>query len=180
MSLQIFILGRLHEQDYHPYDIKKSINNGAEKLVRVTDGNLYYNFEALQKKEYIQKVNTVQNDNRPEKTNYTITEKGREALKEMIYKSFKNPSDVRSLFASLLFIHLVDVNKLIFLTSEVIENLEKELAYLESKIKSPLPEYIISDQKEAFLFMGEYTFDKKKIELKSLKKLLVLLEKHKS
>lgn len=180
MSLQIFILGRLHEQDYHPYDIKKSINNGAESLVRVTDGNLYYNFEALQKKEYIQKVNTVQNDNRPEKTNYTITAKGKEALKEMIYKSFKSPEDVRSLFASLLFIHLVDVNKLIYSTQEVIENLEKELIYLQSKIDQPLPDYVAIEQQETVIFMGEYTVDKKKVELKSLKKLLLLLEKHQS
>lgn len=180
MSLQIFILGRLHEQDYHPYDIKKSINNAGENLVRVTDGNLYYNFEALQKKGYVQKVNTVQNDNRPEKTNYAITEKGKQALKDMIYKSFKNADDVRSLFASLLFVHLVDTNKLIYSTLEVIENIEKELAYLEANADHPLPEYISPEQQEMALFMKGYKSEKQKVELKSFKKLLSLLEQKQS
>lgn len=180
MSIQIFILGKLHDQDYHPYDIKKIINNGTEGLVRVTDGNLYYNFEALQKKDYIQKVNTIQNDNRPEKTNYTITEKGKEYLKEMIYKSFKNPEDVRSLFASLLFIQLVDVNKLIYSTLETIENLEKRIDYLQTNSYHPLPDYVDPDQHEMVDFMGAYTLDKKKVELKAFKQLLSLLEKHRS
>jgi len=180
LSIQIFILGRLYEQDYHPYDIKKIINNGTEGMVRVTDGNLYYNFEALQKKGYIQKVNTIQNDNRPEKTNYAITEKGKEHLKEMIYKSFKKPEDVRSLFASLLFIKLVDVDKLIYSTVEIIENLEKQVDYLQSHVPHPLPDYIEPDQHEIVGFMGEYTLDKKKVELKAFKTLLSLLEKHRS
>lgn len=180
MSIQIFILGKLHDKDYHPYDIKKIINNGTEGLVRVTDGNLYYNFEALQKKGYIQKVNTIQNDNRPEKTNYTITEEGKEYLKEMIYKSFNKPEDVRSLFASLLFIRLVDINKLIYSTIETIENLEKQVDYLQANVHHPLPDYVDLDQHEAVNFMGEYTLDKKKVELKAFQKLLSLLEKHHS
>jgi len=75
---------------------------------------------------------------------------------------------------------LVDTNKLIYSTLEVIENIEKELAYLEANADHPLPEYISPEQQEMALFMKDYKFEKQKVELKSFKKLLSLLEQKQS
>lgn len=133
MSLQIFILGLLHKGDYHPYDVKKRILQGTNNAVNVTDGNLYYNFEALLKKEFIQKSQIIQAENRPDKITYSITPKGREAFKEEIYKSFKNAKSIRTLLPVLPFLEYVDAKKLFFTWRTSWNDLTKERRNLKKK-----------------------------------------------
>ncbi|MFF2908288.1 PadR family transcriptional regulator [Paenibacillus sp. NPDC057934] len=130
MSLQIFILGMLSEGEHHPYDIKKNLKP-LDNTVSINDGTLYYNFEVLLKKGLIKKLKVVQTDNRPEKTTYGITDKGRLMLEEEIYDVFKNFSDIRSLYSSLLFLDKVDPHKLAYVIEEAIEKLNKKVSLIE-------------------------------------------------
>ncbi|MDN4522879.1 PadR family transcriptional regulator [Fictibacillus fluitans] len=127
MQLQIFILGILCEGNNHPYEIKKLIqkNISDEEIVKVNDGTLYYRFESLLKKGYITKIEVSRENNRPERTTYGITDQGREALKEDIYKSFQTFSNLRPLYASLLFLKHVDLAKIIDLTEKAVERTKK-------------------------------------------------------
>ncbi|MFB5760704.1 PadR family transcriptional regulator [Paenibacillus medicaginis] len=173
MSLQIFILGMLHKGDYHPYDVKKRIVQGTNNTVNVTDGNLYYNFEALLKKELIQKSQIIHAENRPDKITYSITAKGREVFKEEIYKSFKNAKSIRSLFAALPFIEYVDPKKLVFYVEEIIERFEKKLKELEERVLAAEFESVDPNFK---LLMSEVITESLQLEIRMFKKLLILLQ----
>ncbi|MED4072624.1 PadR family transcriptional regulator [Priestia endophytica] len=128
LSLEIFILGILSEGHSHPYEIKKTIlkNLSDEENLKIKDGTLYYRFDTLLKKELIQKVEVVREANRPDKTMYAITDKGREVLKEDIYKSFKNFSNIKTVYSSILFLKHVDLQIVMFLVQEAIEKVKKQ------------------------------------------------------
>ncbi|WP_338533636.1 PadR family transcriptional regulator [Paenibacillus peoriae] len=176
MSLQIFILGLLSNHDYHPYDVKKKIIRDTRNMVNVTDGNLYYNFEALLKKGMIKKSQVIQSDNRPDKITYSITPKGQDTLKEEIYKTFRNAKSIKSLIVALPFVEKVDINKLIFYVEEVIERFSKRLVEIE--------EYAItadsdSNIQQYRLLMREFSYENMNLEIKMFNKLLLLLKSQK-
>ncbi|MBY9079656.1 PadR family transcriptional regulator [Paenibacillus sp. HN-1] len=139
MTLQIFILGTLSEGEHHPYDIKKMITRALDNT-SVSDGALYYHFESLRKKGLIEKVKVEQKENRPEKTTYGITDKGRQALEEEIYETYRSFTNVTSLYSSLLFLDKIDKVKLAYLIEEAIKrrensrNIIKEADYDKSSI----------------------------------------------
>lgn len=151
----------------------------TDNKVNITDGNLYYNFEALLKKDYIRKSETVQSENRPEKTTYRITESGQDALKEGIYAAFKDPKSIESLFAPLLFIELVDIQRLIFFIQEIITELEKDLEQYDGKWQNysqRVNEVILTDKGHYASFIADHVWNRKKLELDSYTKLLNILK----
>lgn len=128
MSLRVFILGILCEGNHHPYDLKKMFKrNGMEDVYKVTDGTLYYTFEVLLKKDCIEKIEVLRDENRPEKTTYGITDKGRETLEQEIYTNFKNFKDIPSLYSSTLFLKHTDLTKLGFIIEEGITKVQERI-----------------------------------------------------
>ncbi len=143
MSLKIFILGILCEGHRHPYDIKKIFKQeNLAPEVRITDGTLYYQFEVLTKKKYIEKIMISREENRPERTLYGITELGREALVEMIYKSFRNFKDVGDLYPCILFIHHASRERVTVMLEECIEVVNKKIHRYE-KVWNAVPPHSI-------------------------------------
>lgn len=133
MSLHIAILGLLSRGNHHPYDIKKMLlNMNMENIPHLNDGSLYYNFEVLRKKGYIEKLDVSREENRPNKTTYGITPLGREALEQKIYESFKDFTTIRELYASTCFIQYANPAKAAFLLEEIIEKLKKRLSQSET------------------------------------------------
>lgn len=168
MSLQIYILGVLCEGYHHPYDVKKMLkHNNADDLYKVSDGTLYYNFEALLKKGCIQKIEVSREENRPEKTTYGITPKGREVLEQDIYASFKNFKGMRAIYASTLFQKHADKQKLIYLIEDLIDNLQAKNDYY-NKVWTTLQH----GTPEEFHLVKEYTHNQMIIDLEWLQKLL--------
>lgn len=131
MTLPIFILGTLSEEACHPYDIKKKITHVLGDIFVINDGALYYQFEALLKKGWIEKLDVAQNGNRPEKTNYGITSRGLSALETEIYNEFLNFKDVTSLYSSLFFLHKVDKQKLASIIEEAIQKRKIKIRQIE-------------------------------------------------
>ncbi|WP_411344457.1 PadR family transcriptional regulator [Paenibacillus sp. WLX1005] len=177
MSLQIYILGSLWEKEIHPYEIKKRITENTSGTVTITDGNLYYNFDALHKKGYIEKVETVPSDNYPDKSFYGITEQGREALKNMIYKSFTAPKDVRSLLAPLFFVRLVDMNRIIFLLQQAVEQREQDLASKRERSSNWTAPDITPEYEECHSFLIRFSLSRRESDLNSLKDLLGVIQR---
>ncbi|MEW4372345.1 PadR family transcriptional regulator [Paenibacillus kandeliae] len=177
MSLQIYILGSLWENDIHPYEIKKRIIENTSGTVTITDGNLYYNFDALHKKGYIEKVETVSSEHYPDKSFYGITEQGRESLKDMIYKSFTAPKDVRSLLAPLFFVRLVDMNRIAFLLQEAVEQREQDLVSTRERSAQWTTPDMTPEYEECHAFLIRYSLSKRENELASLKDLLGVIQR---
>lgn len=130
MSLHIAILGILCEGNHHPYDIKKLLKNmNLENIPHLNDGSLYYNFENLRKKGYVEKLEVTRDENRPHKTTYGITALGREALEQEIYESFKTFTSVKELYASAYFLKYANATKAAFLLEESIRQQEESLRH---------------------------------------------------
>jgi len=173
MSLQIFILGILCEGHRHPYDIKKMFKQeGLAPEIRITDGTLYYHFDALTKQNYIERIMISREENRPERTLYGITELGREALVEMIYKSFRHFKDVRDLYPSILFIHHASRERVIGMLEECIEAVNNRIRRYE-KVWNQVPQ--LSGQHPVVLnakILQEHALSLAKTDLEWLGKVL--------
>lgn len=173
MSLQISILGMLWKRESHPYEIKKLLQHfDIDKFVSITDGALYYNFDALMKKGYIEQVEVIQSDNRPDKTTYVITDKGREGLKDEIYKSFKKNTDIKSFSSVIPFLHLVDRDRIVYLIEDIIDKLNKRLEYFDEN-RNKFPE--LADREELH-FMVNYSEQHLRTEIEWFHKLIDLVK----
>lgn len=171
MSIQIFILGTLSEEQCHPYDIKKRILKHLDQTdAKVTEGTIYYNFEVLLKKGLIEKIEIIQTDNRPDKTTYGITEKGRDALQEGIYAAFQKFTNVQSLYAALVNLDKVDLHKIAYLIEDILRKLEKRIAYIE-RDRPEIEEFEV-DLKETLLLMKDHAYHSIQNDITWLQKLL--------
>ncbi|UPK41770.1 PadR family transcriptional regulator [Paenibacillus pabuli] len=171
MSIQIFILGALSEGNCYPYDIKKRIGKHLDQTdAKITEGTIYYNFEVLLKKGLIEKVETIQTDNRPDKTTYGITEKGRQSLEESIYKVFQKFTNVQSLYAALVHLDKVDNQKIAYLIEDIIEKMNKRLQYIDFHRPKDLD--VQEDLKDALLLMRDHAYHSIQSDMIWLQKLL--------
>jgi DNA-binding PadR family transcriptional regulator len=92
MSMKLLILGLLMEKDRHPYDIRQTIKaRNWDQTFRLRDGSLYYAVDQLLQNGMVEVAETipVAGDNRPDKTIYRITEKGRASFLDMFYSQME-------------------------------------------------------------------------------------------
>lgn len=91
MSMKLAILGLLLEGDHHPYEIRiKMKDRGMDQYTKLQMGSLYYAVDRLAKEGYIEAVETIQSDSRPDKTIYRITESGRKLFEQLLLKKFRD------------------------------------------------------------------------------------------
>jgi len=122
MSIQIFILSKLMENNTYPYKLKKQLSEPIplDQLSGLTESKLYYHFDSLAKKGLIETIEVIKEEHRPDKQVFRITDKGREELPKKIYKMFESADAISDMVVGLASIKYVDRNK-------VIEILEKKL-----------------------------------------------------
>ncbi|PBC36115.1 transcriptional regulator [Rhodococcus sp. ACPA4] len=79
--LGITVLGLLSERPMHPYEMYRlaSVRRG-DQLVKIKPGSLYHTVSILEKRELLASIGTDREGNRPERTTYGITARGRMAL----------------------------------------------------------------------------------------------------
>jgi len=101
-SLVYMILGFLYISDSHAYDLLKKLKETFKEIWRPSQSQIYVVLSKLEKNQYIlSKV--IDQENRPPKKHFTITEKG----KELFLKWLKSPTihvkDMKSDFMAKLF-----------------------------------------------------------------------------
>ncbi|MED3573701.1 PadR family transcriptional regulator [Cytobacillus praedii] len=126
MSIQIFILSKLMEDNNYPYKLKKQLSEPIplDELGGLTESKLYYHFDSLTKKGLIEPVEIIKEEHRPDKQVFAITDKGREALPKLIYKMFEQAEGIKDMVVGLANMKYVDRNK-------VAEILEKKLKMIK-------------------------------------------------
>ncbi|GIO89024.1 PadR family transcriptional regulator [Paenibacillus lactis] len=91
MSMKLAILGLLLEGNYHPYEIRSIMKDrGMDQYTKLQLGSLYYAVDRLAEEGYIEAVETIQSDNRPDKTIYRITDAGRKHFEQLLLKKFRD------------------------------------------------------------------------------------------
>ncbi|GGA28017.1 PadR family transcriptional regulator [Paenibacillus physcomitrellae] len=85
MPIKLAILGLLMEKNMHPYEIRTIMKDRAlDQNTKIQIGSLYYAVEQLAKQAYIEAVEVIKSDNRPDKTVYQITDKGKAYFEKLL------------------------------------------------------------------------------------------------
>ncbi|MFE3577403.1 PadR family transcriptional regulator [Lysinibacillus sp. NPDC059133] len=155
MSIQIFILSKLMENNNYPYKLKKQLSEPIplDELSGLTESKLYYHFESLAKKGLIEATEIIKEEHRPDKQVFAITDKGREELPKLIYKLFENADDITEMVIALANIKYVDRNKV----AEILEKKLKTITNRWNEVSQFDSQIMIDENNENFVkFMADY------------------------
>lgn len=171
MSIQIYILSKLMEEDNYPYKLKKELSEPIpfDKMSNLTESKLYYHFESLTKQGLIEPREIIKEEHRPDKQVFAITDKGREQLPEKIYHLFEKANTLVEMIVGLMFLRHVE-------QSCIIRTLEKKLEQMhsrETQIKSIYDQIRVDDNMQEIVeFSNLYFSDSISNEIIWLEKLI--------
>ena len=149
MSLQIYILTKLMEENSYPYKVKKALSEPVPfaEMSNLTDSKLYYHFDSLAKKQMIEEVEIIHEANRPDKHIFGITPKGREALPEMIYKMIDKAQSPMDMVVGINAMQYVDKSRVIDILEQKVARIKKRqhelnTIYERIEIDEPTLQYV--------------------------------------
>lgn len=130
MKAEFYILGVLHRGDFHPYEIKRRLNNAlVECYTDVDVGTLYYAVRQLVKSGDITPKKTQKVARGGERTIYRITSQGRRRFQELLLERFQEQGTVaQAIYPALLFLDLADLPAVAGLLRERLRHTESALA----------------------------------------------------
>ncbi|WP_067464060.1 PadR family transcriptional regulator [Nocardia amamiensis] len=128
--LAIAVLALLEERPMHPYEMYQTlISRREDKLVKVRPGSLYHTVSRLADQELVRAEGVERAGNRPERTTYRITARGRDALRNRIAEIVRRPVPEYPVFpVALGELHNLPKSDALALLRERIGELETELA----------------------------------------------------
>ena len=132
MKARLLILGVLHRGDFHPYEIKRRLENAmVECYIDVDVGTLYYAIRQLEKDGLISAVSQERVARGGMRTIYRITAKGKAEFRGLLHEQFEQDGPVsQTLYGALLFLHLCDLELVEARVRERIARLEELIAKL--------------------------------------------------
>lgn len=90
--LAVMLLALLAERDMHPYEMYQLlVERQEDRLVKVRPGSLYHTVERLARDDLVRPVGVDRAGNRPERTSYTLTEAGVQALQARVTEMLQTP-----------------------------------------------------------------------------------------
>jgi len=97
--LGVMVLALLREGDMHPYEMVRLMRTRRDdRLLTITNGTLYHTVARLQRAGLLDEVGIDRDGNRPERTTYTLTDAGLDALVGWLRRELSRidrPSDFR-------------------------------------------------------------------------------------
>jgi DNA-binding PadR family transcriptional regulator len=132
MKARLLILGVLHRGSFHPYEIKRRLENAmVECYIDVDVGTLYYAIRQLEKEGLISAVSQERVARGGMRTVYAITARGKAEFRDLLHRQFEEDGPVsQTLYGALLFLHLSDLPTVEKLVRRRIERLEELIAKL--------------------------------------------------
>jgi len=130
MKAEFFILGILHRGDFHPYEMKRRLNNAlVECYTDVDVGTLYYAVRQLVKSGDIVPKTRQKVARGGERTIYRITSQGRKRFQELLLERFQEQGTVaQTIYPALLFLDLAELPAVAVLLRERLRQTESALA----------------------------------------------------
>jgi DNA-binding PadR family transcriptional regulator len=132
MKARLLILGVLHRGNFHPYEIKRRLENAMiECYTDVDVGTLYYAIRQLEKEDLISTVSRERVVRGGMRTIYKITTKGKTEFRELLHRQFEEAGPVsQTLYGALLFLHLSDLAAVQDLIQQRIARLDESITKL--------------------------------------------------
>ncbi|MGF7050175.1 DNA-binding PadR family transcriptional regulator [Paenibacillus sp. DS2015] len=123
MSIQIYILSKLMDENNYPYKLKKELSSPIpfDKMGNLSESKLYYHFDSLSKQGLIEQVEIIKEEHRPDKQVFSITDKGRKQLPLKIYQLIENAEVISDMIVGLVYLRFVETDKVIPMIEKKIE-----------------------------------------------------------
>ena len=130
MKAEFYILGALHRGDFHPYEIKRRLNNALVECYTDLDvGTLYYAVRQLAKSGDIAPKTRQKVTRGGERTIYRITSQGRRRFQDLLLERFQEEGTVaQTIYPALLFLDLADLPAVAELLRERLRQIESAMA----------------------------------------------------
>jgi DNA-binding PadR family transcriptional regulator len=169
MKAEFYILGVLHRGDFHPYEIKRRLNNAlVECYTDVDVGTLYYAVRQLVKSGDIVPKTRQKVTRGGERTIYRITSRGRRRFQELLLERFQEQGTVaQTIYPALLFLDLAELPAVAELLRERLRQTESALAKT-SAIKEQLGAGLGSGNSH----LMDHLIQVRQLDCKSLRRLL--------
>lgn len=123
MKAELLILGVLHRGNFHPYEIKRRLQNAmVECYTDVDVGTLYYAIRQLAKARLIKALARERVARGGVRTVYAITARGKARFQQLLEECFAAQGSVsETLYGALLFLHLAELPRIAALLKERVE-----------------------------------------------------------
>ncbi len=169
MKAEFFILGILHRGDFHPYEIKRRLNNAlVECYTDVDVGTLYYAVRQMAKSGDIAPKTRQKVARGGERTIYRITPQGRTRFQELLLERFQEQGTVaQTIYPALLFLDLAELPAVAELLRERLRQTESALAKT-SAIKKQLGSGLGSGNSH----LMDHLIQVRQLDCRSLRRLL--------
>ena len=141
MKTRLLILGVLHRGNFHPYEIKRRLQNAmVECYIEVDTGTLYYAIRQLEKEGLIAAVSRERVARGGMRTVYKITPKGKAEFQKLLHAQFEEEGPVsQTLYGALLFLHFSDLAVVEDALRRRVERLDELIAKLGPIRKELVP-----------------------------------------
>src|SRR3954453_13948066 len=92
--LAVSALALLAERPMHPYEMYQlMLQRRDDRLVKVRPGSLYHTIDRLTREGLAEAIGTDREGNRPERTTYRITDRGRDAPSAPLAAMLRAPAE---------------------------------------------------------------------------------------
>ena len=173
--LGLMVLALLAEGDMHPYEMMRLMRGRRDdRLVSITNGTLYHTVGRLERAGLLAQVRTDREGNRPERTTYTLTSDGADAVGAWVRRELRRTDRPAEFRIALAEAHNIGRDEAIDLLRERRAGLQDQHALHSDGFRDALdrsvPEvYLLEVGREAVLL---------ETELRWLDALLARLEDH--
>lgn len=172
--LALTILALLREEPMHPYRMQQLIKNrGKDEVIKVRHrASFYQTINQLVKYKLIKVRKTSRDGNRPERTIYEITDKGKQSAKSWMESMLSSPVNEYPMFpAALAHLQMLTPDEAAVQLNKRMEKLDRELSGMEDQLKQ-----VRAWPPRLFLIETEYVRAMKAMERTWIKSLLDDLE----
>ncbi|MFB9235891.1 PadR family transcriptional regulator [Plantactinospora siamensis] len=168
--LALAVLELLHERAMHPYEMHQTIRDRqTDRVIKVRAGSLYHTVERLHRDELIEPVRTGRAGRRPERTEYALTDAGREEFHATVRALVRHPEPEYPLFGvAVQMLHTLGPD-------EVVGLLDKRAMILEPGIaarQQVLDALRAQDTPRVYLIEVEYALTLARAELAWIRQLI--------
>jgi len=155
MSMKMAILGLLLERNMHPYEIMLVLKERAmDRVIKLQMGSLYYAVDKMALDGHIESVEVISSPDRPDKTIYRITDKGRALFEQLVLQLIKKNEDIHHpLYLALALSRHVDPGKVEKLLAERIREAEHQVNFAYQLYEEHIP---IVPRSVLHLMYGKY------------------------
>jgi DNA-binding PadR family transcriptional regulator len=135
MSARLFVLGVLNEREAHGYEMKEIARSwNLDKWADIGYGSIYHALGAMEEEGLVQEVAVEQSGGRPPRSVYRITDRGREAFRELLRETCRfGYQEKHPISLALTFIAQLPPEERVALLEERLRRLEESYGIISER-----------------------------------------------